>query len=93
MSAFFPGRLLARMCFSLLIVKGYSLQRNKPKAMLKFYLKIAFNYVRKDFIMGALKAFSIPSIFIGWVEQFISKPTFLVLNNGKSGVSVEELNG
>lgn len=43
--------------------------------------------------MGALKAFSIPSIFIGWVEQFISKPTFLVLNNGKSGVSVEELNG
>lgn len=85
-SAFLPGRFLAEnVLLATDLVKGYNAKNSEPKAMLKVDLKKAFDSIRCDFILASSRALSIPEIFINWIEQCISTPTFTVLVNGGTG--------
>lgn len=85
-SAFMPGRLLAEnVLLATDLVLGYNTSNSEPKAMLKVDLRKAFDSIRWDFIIGTLRAISVPEIFIGWIYQCISTASFSVSINGASG--------
>ncbi|KAG7552255.1 Reverse transcriptase domain [Arabidopsis thaliana x Arabidopsis arenosa] len=85
-SAFLPGRLLAEnVLLATEIVHGYNRNNIEPRGMLKVDLRKAFDSVRWDFIISALRALSVPEKFINWIFQCISTPTFSVSVNGSIG--------
>ena len=85
-SAFLPGRLLAEnVLLATEIVHGYNWRSIEPRGMLKVDLRKAFDSVRWDFIISALRALLVPEKFINWIHQCISTPTFSISVNGASG--------
>ncbi|XP_013633333.1 PREDICTED: uncharacterized protein LOC106339050 [Brassica oleracea var. oleracea] len=85
-SAFLPGRLLAEnVLLATDLVKGYNSQVSEPRAMLKVDIRKAFDTVRWDFIITALRALSIPEKFVMWIKECITTPSFSVSVNGVSG--------
>lgn len=53
--------------------------------MLKVDIRKAFDSVRWDFIITAMKALAIPERFINWVHQCISTLSFTISINGTNG--------
>lgn len=53
--------------------------------MLKVDLRKAFDSIRWDFISTTLRALSIPDIFLKWIKECISTPSFSISVNGVSG--------
>ena len=85
-SAFLPGRLLAEnVLLATDLVKGYNSQVPEHRAMLKVDIRKAFDTVRWDFIIAALRALSIPEKFVMWINECITTPSFSVSVNGVSG--------
>ena len=85
-SAFLPGRFLAEnVLLATELVQGYNRQNIDPRGMLKVDLRKAFDSIRWDFIISALKAIGIPDRFVYWITQCISTPTFSVCVNGNTG--------
>ncbi|KAG7595163.1 Endonuclease/exonuclease/phosphatase superfamily [Arabidopsis thaliana x Arabidopsis arenosa] len=85
-SAFLPGRLLAEnVLLATEMVHGYNWRNISPRGMLKVDLRKAFDSVRWDFIISALRALGIPVRFINWIHQCISTPTFTISVNGSCG--------
>ncbi|KAG7551508.1 Reverse transcriptase domain [Arabidopsis thaliana x Arabidopsis arenosa] len=84
-SAFMPGRLLAEnVLLATEIVQGYNRKNIEPRAMLKVDIKKAFDSINWSFILSALKALGLPEMFIGWISECITTPTFSVSLNGNS---------
>ncbi|KAG7600321.1 Reverse transcriptase zinc-binding domain [Arabidopsis suecica] len=52
--------------------------------MLKVDLRKAFDSVRWDFIIATLKGIGLPEVFINWIVECISTPSFSVSINGVS---------
>jgi len=67
------------------MVHGYNRQNISPRGMLKVDLRKAFDSVKWEFIIAALKALAIPDRFVSWIYQCISTPTFTVSVNGATG--------
>ena len=85
-SAFMPGRLLAKnVLLATDLVKGYNTSSLDARGMLKVDLSKAFDSIRWDFILGILRAISIPAPVITWISQCISTASFSVSVNGASG--------
>lgn len=85
-SAFLPGRLLAEnVLLATEIVHGYNCRNIEPRGMLKVDLRKAFDSVRWDFIISALRALLVPEKFINWIHQCISTPTFSISVKGSTG--------
>lgn len=85
-SAFLPGRLLAEnVLLATEIVHGYNWKNIEPRGMLKVDLRKAFDSVRWDSIISALRALAVPEKFVNWISQCISTPTFSVSVNGSVG--------
>lgn len=85
-SAFLPGRLLAEnVLLATEMVHGYNWKNISPRGMLKVDLRKAFDSVRWEFVIAALRALAIPERFINWVHQCLSTPTFTVCVNGCNG--------
>lgn len=85
-SAFLPGRLLVEnFLLATEIVHGYNWRNITSRGMLKVDLRKAFDSVRWDFIISALRALLVPEKFINWIHQCISTPTFSVSVNGSNG--------
>ncbi|KAG7588504.1 Zinc finger CCHC-type superfamily [Arabidopsis suecica] len=85
-SAFMPGRLLGEnVLLATEIVHGYNRKNIDPRAMLKVDLRKAFDSVRWDFILSALRALNIPEKFVNWICQCITTPSFSICVNGESG--------
>ncbi|KAG7547431.1 Reverse transcriptase domain [Arabidopsis suecica] len=85
-SAFIPGRLLSEnVLLATEIMHGYNRSGIDPRGMLKVDLRKAFDSVRWDFIIATLRGLNLPEIFIGWITECISTPTFSVSVNGVSG--------
>lgn len=62
-SAFMPGRLLAEnVLLATVLVQEYNTASSLPRAMLKVYLCKAFDALRWNFIIGTLRALSIPPV-------------------------------
>ena len=93
-SAFMPRRFLAEnVLLATDLVQGYNTSNSSPSAMLKVDLRKAFDTIKWDFIIGILKALSIPTKFIGWVYQCISTASFTISVNGSSSGYFESTNG
>ncbi|XP_010419362.1 PREDICTED: uncharacterized protein LOC104705067 [Camelina sativa] len=85
-SAFLPGRSLAEnVLLATEMVHGYNWRNISPRGMLKVDLRKAFDSVRWDFVISALRAIQLPERFINWVYQCISTPSFTVCVNGCHG--------
>ncbi|KAG7588721.1 Reverse transcriptase domain [Arabidopsis suecica] len=85
-SAFLPGRLLAEnVLLATEIVHGYNWRNIESRGMLKVDLRKAFDSVRWDFIISALRALSVPERFVNWIYQCISTASFSVSVNGSTG--------
>lgn len=74
-------------------MKGYNTANSSPRAMLKVDLRKAFDTIKWDFIIGTLKALSIPTRFIRWVHQCLSTASFTISVNGSSSGYFESTNG
>lgn len=84
-NAFIPGQLLTEnVLLATEIVHGYNKRNVERSAMLKVDLKKAFDSVRWDFIIATLKGLSISDVFINWITQCITTPSFSILVNGHS---------
>lgn len=84
-SAFMPGRLLAEnVLLATEVVQGYNRKQIEPRAMLKVDLRKAFDSVSWEFILSALLALDIPEIFLGWIKECLTTPTFSICVNGTS---------
>ena len=84
-SAFMPDRLLGEnVLLATDLVQGYNRQDSEAKAMLKVDLKKAFDSVRWDFVLAALRALDIPLQFIEWISECICSPSFTISINGKA---------
>ncbi|KAL0367484.1 UNVERIFIED_CONTAM: hypothetical protein Sradi_3638500 [Sesamum radiatum] len=86
-NAFVPGRsigdniLLAQELFS-----GYNQQHLPPRCALKVDLRKAYDTVEWDFLMEVLRFFGFPSLFIAWIEECVTTPSFSVcLNSSPHG--------
>lgn len=78
-SALLPGRLLGEnVLLATEIIHGYNRKNIEPRGMLKVDLRKAFDSVRWDFLLSALRALDIPKIFVNWIIQCITTPTFTV---------------
>ena len=52
--------------------------------MLKADLRKAFDSVRWDFVLAALRALNVPLQFIQWISKFICTPSFTISINGSA---------
>lgn len=85
-SAFIPGRLLGEnVLLAIEIVHGYNRKNIDPRAMMKLDLRKDFDTVRWDFVLSALRALNCPEMFVNWISQCITTPTFSICINGVSG--------
>lgn len=85
-TAFMPGRLLVEnVLLASDLVQGYGHKQTAPRAMLKVDLKKAFDSVRWDFILGAMKAIRIHDVFVNWISECLSTTTFSISLNGTTG--------
>ncbi|XP_013713803.1 uncharacterized protein LOC106417565 [Brassica napus] len=53
--------------------------------MLKVDLRKAFDSIRWDFILSTLRAIHFREVFVKWIEECITTPTFSITVNGASG--------
>lgn len=84
-SAFLSGRSLSEnILLAIEIIHGYNRKDIGPRAMMKVDLRKAFDIVRWDFIIAALKGLHLPSKFICWIKECITTPSFSILINGTS---------
>ena len=85
-SAFLPGRLLAEnVLLATDLVNGYTTHALSPRGMLKVDLRKAFDSVRWDFIIAALRAIAIPESYISLISECLSTASFSVCVNGATG--------
>ncbi|KAL0444661.1 UNVERIFIED_CONTAM: hypothetical protein Slati_2188800 [Sesamum latifolium] len=83
-NAFVPGRsigdniLLAQELF-----QGYNQQHLPPRCALKVDIRKAYDTVEWDFLRCAvLKLFGFPPMFVSWIEECVTTPSFSVCLNG-----------
>ncbi|XP_056862412.1 uncharacterized protein LOC130510091 [Raphanus sativus] len=82
-SAFLPGRLLAEnVLLATELVNGYNTQALSPRGILKVDLRKAFDCVRWDFLLAALRAIAIPESYICLISECLSTASFSVSVNG-----------
>lgn len=85
-SAFLPGRLLAEnVLLATDLVNGYNTQASSPRGMLNMDLRKAFDSVRWDFILAALRAIAISETYIELIVECLSTASFTISVNGISG--------
>ncbi|KAL0439685.1 UNVERIFIED_CONTAM: LINE-1 retrotransposable element O protein [Sesamum latifolium] len=63
-------------------IKGYNQQHLPPRCALKVDIRKAYDTVEWDFLSAALKLFGFPPLFISWIEECVTTPSFLVCLNG-----------
>ncbi|KAL0420609.1 UNVERIFIED_CONTAM: LINE-1 reverse transcriptase [Sesamum latifolium] len=82
-NAFVPGRsignniLLAQELFH-----GYNQQHLPPRCALKVDIRKAYDTMEWDFLSAVLKLFGFPPLFILWIEECVTTPSFSVCLNG-----------
>ena len=64
---------------------GYNRKTISKRGMLKVDLRKAFDSIRWDFILSRLRAIDFPELFVKWIEECITTPTFSITVNGASG--------
>lgn len=85
-SAFIKGRQMSEnVLLATEIVHGYNRKGIDPRGMLKVDLRKGFDTVRWDFIISTLKGINLPDVFINWIVECITSPSFSISINGVTG--------
>ena len=85
-TAFLPGRLLTEnVLLATEIVHGYNSNNVELSGMLKVDLRKAFDTLRWDFVIAAMRAINVPEIFIGWISTCLTTASFSISVNGHTG--------
>nr|ABD96942.1 hypothetical protein [Tarenaya spinosa] len=83
-AAFQKGRSMGdHIMLAAELVKDYNRPSAEPSAMLKIDIKKAFDSISWDFILDILRALDLPLVFIGWIRECITSPSFSVAINGE----------
>lgn len=93
-TVFIPSRFISDNVLLLHdLLLGFHLNKGKSRMCLKIDLCKAFDSVWWDFLEGALKSFNLPPIFINWILQCITSPSFSVLVNGSPAGFFQSIRG
>ncbi|KAL0401950.1 UNVERIFIED_CONTAM: Retrovirus-related Pol polyprotein from type-2 retrotransposable element R2DM [Sesamum latifolium] len=82
------GRMLKQVNATLLslipkeLFTGYNQQHLPLRCALKVDIRKAYDTVEWDFLMAVLRLFGFPSLFISWIEECVTMPSFSVCLNG-----------
>lgn len=83
-SAFIKGRrIIDNILLAHEVVKQYHRPVGKPRCAIKIDLMKAFDSVHWELVLNILRAMGFPSLFVSWVSECISIPSFSVKVNGK----------
>ncbi|KAL0453885.1 UNVERIFIED_CONTAM: LINE-1 retrotransposable element O protein [Sesamum latifolium] len=61
---------------------GYNRQHLPPRCALKVDIRKAYDTVERDFLRAVLQLFGFPALFISWIEECVTTPSFSVCLNG-----------
>lgn len=82
-SAFVKGRLLVEnVLMASELVQGFNHKSITPRGLLQVDLRKAFDSVSWEFILYVLHCAGFPSIFLNWIKQCITTPSFSITVNG-----------
>ncbi|KAL0401943.1 UNVERIFIED_CONTAM: hypothetical protein Slati_4224200 [Sesamum latifolium] len=82
-NAFVLGRCIGdNILLAQELFQGYNQQHLPPRCALKVDIRKAYDTVEWDFLSAALKLFGFPPLFISWIEECITTPTFSECFNG-----------
>lgn len=82
-AAFVSGRSMTDNIFlSQELLRGYTRKRSSPRCTIKVDLQKAYDTVSWSFLREVLVGLGFPPIFVGWVMQCVSTPTFSIALNG-----------
>ncbi|KAL0394851.1 UNVERIFIED_CONTAM: hypothetical protein Slati_4451300 [Sesamum latifolium] len=62
------------------LFQGYNQQHLPPRCALKVDIRKAYDTVEWDFLSATLKLFGFPTLFISWIEECITSPTFSIID-------------
>ncbi|KAL1222313.1 putative ribonuclease H protein [Cardamine amara subsp. amara] len=82
-SAFVKGRLLVEnVLLASELVQGFNKKNNSPRGLLQVDLRTAFDSISWEFILMMLEAANFFVIFINWIRNCITTPSFSITVNG-----------
>ncbi|KAL1225687.1 putative ribonuclease H protein [Cardamine amara subsp. amara] len=82
-SAFVKGRLLVEnVLLATELVQGFNHKSITSRGLLQVDLRKAFDSVSWDFIIHVLQSFGFPPLYINWIRQCITTPSFSITVNG-----------
>lgn len=82
-SAFVKGRLLIEnVLLATELVQNFNQANVSPRGVLKVDMRKAFDSLKWEFILRVLRAARFPEVFIKWIEQCITTPSFSINVNG-----------
>ncbi|KAL0289825.1 UNVERIFIED_CONTAM: hypothetical protein Sradi_7063500 [Sesamum radiatum] len=83
-TTFVPGRSIAdNIMLAQELLSGYNQARFPKRCTIKIDIQKAYNSVKWDFLLEALKIFNFPHQFINWIEQCITTAAFSIALNGQ----------
>ncbi|KAJ9536674.1 hypothetical protein OSB04_un000147 [Centaurea solstitialis] len=84
-SAFIPGRrIVDNILLAHELVHGYHLEHGPPRCAFKIDLRKAYDMVNWEYLFGMLRGFSFHPVFIKWITEMVSTPSFSIVLNGES---------
>ncbi|KAL2251385.1 UNVERIFIED_CONTAM: hypothetical protein Sindi_2260800, partial [Sesamum indicum] len=84
-AAFIPRRSIGdNIMMAQKLFIGYNQKRLPPRCALKVDICKAYDTVEWDFLLATLQLFRFPIIFMRWIEECITTPSFSVGLNGKT---------
>jgi len=82
-SAFVQGRSMAdNIHLAQEILRGYNRKRTSPRCVIKVDLKKAFDSINWDFLRSAMTGLGFPNLFISWVMECVTSPSYSIQING-----------
>ena len=82
-TAFLAGRSISdAVHLSQELLHNYHLNLGPQRCAIKIDLRKAFDTVRWDFIIAAMRASKIPENMLGWIKECITSSTFTIGMNG-----------
>lgn len=82
-SAFLPGRLMADNIHLMQeLIRGYNKKRSSPRCIIKIDLRKAFDSISWDFLKEVLEGLLFPEVFVRWVMECVSSPSYSISING-----------
>lgn len=64
------------------VVRDYHKSSGKPRCTVKIDLKKAFDSINWDFVLHTMSAMGFPPLYLSWIKECISSPSYSIKING-----------